>query len=275
MLTTSTSAAENNNQPSSPLGETKLPFLSNLAQTIVLVRHGKSAGNVLSHRPQKDFYLPHGMTDETLPLTDRGKAQASKTGEWLSKNYPEGFDVIISSPFLRAKETAEFACIAARWDVVNIIFEPLAVERDWGVFLDVHTGQQRDFNDVLRRDRRGGRIPGGESLDETRARAHDFLRKLHSEYEGKRILVFTHGEFIQECIAAALEELGQPTDLAFGKKPRNCQVFELSLNSTPFDSIEEECRENGSLRSGKSWRLQTFHPSGETSPTLPINNRSN
>jgi broad specificity phosphatase PhoE len=261
MPTPSTLAAGNNNEHTNPLEEPKLPPMPSLAETIVLVRHGKSAGNVLSHRPRKDFYLPHGMTDETLPLTDRGKIQASKTGEWLAKTYPEGFDVILSSPFLRAKKTAEFACRAAGWDVGNIIFESLAGERDWGVFLDVHTGQQRDFIDILRRDRRGGRIPGGESLDEARARAHDFLRKIHSKYEGKRILVFTHGEFIQECIAAALEELYQPTDLAPRKKPKNCQVFELSLHSTPLHFTEEDNSNGASPESAKRWQLQTSCPS--------------
>jgi broad specificity phosphatase PhoE len=231
MRTTSALAEGNNNEHTNSPGERKLPPLPPLAETIVLVRHGKSAGNVLSHRPRKDFYLPHGMTDETLPLTDRGKIQASKTGEWLAKTYPEGFDVIISSPFLRAKKTAEFACRAAGWNVGNIILEPLAGERDWGVFLDVH------------------------------ARAHDFLRKIHSEYEGKRILVFTHGEFIQECIAAALEELYQPTDLAPRKKPKNCQVFELSLHSTPLHFTEEDNSNAASPESGKRWQLQTSCPS--------------
>jgi broad specificity phosphatase PhoE len=261
MPATSTNSAGHADEPTRALGEPKLPPLLPSAETIVLVRHGKSAGNVLSHRPPKDFYLPHGMTDETLPLTDRGKKQASKTGEWLGKTYPERFDVIISSPFLRARKTAEYACRAAGWDIGNIIFEPLAGERDWGVFLDVHSGQQRDFLDGLRRDRRGGRIPGGESLDEARTRAHDFLRKLHSEFEGKRILVFTHGEFIQECIAAALEERNQPTELAFRKKPKNCQVFELSLHSTPLHFTEQDNSNAASPESAKSWRLQTFCPS--------------
>lgn len=209
----------------------KLPRPLDFVGKIVLVRHGKSAGNVLSHRPRRDFYLPLEMTDETLPLTDRGKRQAIKTGEWLAQTYPDGFDAIIASPFLRAQKTAEFSCIAAGWNSQSIICEPLVSERDWGVFLDVHRGQQKLFINALRRDQRGGRIPGGESLDEARGRAHEFLRRIHAGYPGKRVIVFTHGEFMQECIAAALEQVNQSADFSPLIKPKNCQVFELSLQT--------------------------------------------
>jgi broad specificity phosphatase PhoE len=267
MVANSTASAEYYNQNNTHLGDTKLPPLILLAETIVLVRHGKSAGNVLSHRPRKDFYLPHGMTDETLPLTDRGKLQASKTGKWLAETYPDGFDVIIASPFLRAQKTAEFACRAAGWDSGRIISEPLAGERDWGVFLDVHSGQQRDFIDVLRRDRRGGRIPGGESLDEARARAHGLLKRIHAEYTGKRVIVFTHGEFMQECAAAALEELNQLPDLVPHTKPKNCQVFELSLQSLPLQSTPGQSSPSDSIFLEKRWRLRTASPAEADIPS--------
>lgn len=195
------------------------------------------------------------MTDETLPLTDRGKAQAADAGRWLAENYPDGFDVILASPFLRAQKTAECACRAAGWSDQNISLEPLAEERNWGVFLDVHLGQQRRFREALARDRRGGRIPGGESRDEARDRAHTLLRKIHAEFGGQRVLVFTHGEFMEECLAAALEDLNQPTDTLPRQKPKNCQIFELTLASGPSNNSPTPAN-----KLTQSWRMRTACP---------------
>lgn len=255
MLTTAATPPEPPQHRSVELSDAELILPQEFAKRIVLVRHGKSAGNVLSHRPGKDFYLPHGMTDETLPLTDRGKAQATEAGRWLADKYPEGFDVILASPFLRAQKTAECACLSAGWEDQQIISEPLAEERNWGVFLDVHLGQQRRFKEGLVSDRRGGRIPGGESLDEARDRAHTFLRRIHTEFGGKQVLVFTHGEFMQECIAAALEDLNQPTNALPRQKPKNCQIFELTLQTYPEETASET-----SPVVKKKWHLRTACP---------------
>ena len=87
---------------------------------ITLLRHGESVGNAESRwQGQSDF-----------PLTDTGRAQARALAERWKKEELE-FDLVISSPLLRAKETAEIVASALN---VSIEFEPLWLERDNGEF---------------------------------------------------------------------------------------------------------------------------------------------
>ena len=87
---------------------------------ITLLRHGESVGNAESRwQGQSDF-----------PLTDTGRAQARALAERWKKEELE-FDLVISSPLLRAKETAEIVASALN---ASIEFEPLWLERDSGEF---------------------------------------------------------------------------------------------------------------------------------------------
>lgn len=87
---------------------------------ITLLRHGESVGNAESRwQGQSDF-----------PLTDTGRAQAAALAERWKKEELE-FDLVISSPLLRAKETAEIVASALN---ASIEFEPLWLERDSGEF---------------------------------------------------------------------------------------------------------------------------------------------
>jgi broad specificity phosphatase PhoE len=90
------------------------PFL------ITLLRHGESVGNAESRRQgQADF-----------PLTQTGHRQVASLAErW--RNEGEAFDHIISSPLLRARETAE---LLARSFSLTVEFESLWLERDTGEF---------------------------------------------------------------------------------------------------------------------------------------------
>ena len=87
---------------------------------ITVLRHGESVGNAESRwQGQADY-----------PLTDTGRAQARALAErW--KNEKVKFDLVISSPLVRTKETAEIIASALN---VTIEFEPLWLERDNGDF---------------------------------------------------------------------------------------------------------------------------------------------
>jgi broad specificity phosphatase PhoE len=97
---------------------------------ITLLRHGESVGNAESRwQGQADF-----------PLTDTGRKQAEALSErWLKEGV--NFDLIISSPLLRARETAE---IIAQKLHLKVEFDPLWLERDNGAFsgLTVHEVRQ-------------------------------------------------------------------------------------------------------------------------------------
>ncbi len=61
---------------------------------IYFLRHGDAADKTV------------GQTDAERPLTDKGHQQARETAEWLAEHEIE-FTAIVSSPLLRAVQTAE------------------------------------------------------------------------------------------------------------------------------------------------------------------------
>jgi broad specificity phosphatase PhoE len=91
---------------------------------VTLLRHGESEGNAKGyHQGQTDF-----------PLSIKGVQQAEALAQyWLDRQ--ETFDQIISSPLLRALQTAE---IIARYLKMPIEQNPLWMERDAGLISGLH-----------------------------------------------------------------------------------------------------------------------------------------
>jgi broad specificity phosphatase PhoE len=86
--------------------------------TFVFVRHGESVGNVESRWQGQSDYV----------LTDKGRAQARALAQrWKSEGVK--FNSIISSPLVRAKETAEI--VAAALDS-KVELDPILMERHIG-----------------------------------------------------------------------------------------------------------------------------------------------
>ncbi|MBI5953728.1 MAG: histidine phosphatase family protein [Chloroflexi bacterium] len=97
---------------------------------ITFLRHGESVGNAEARwQGQSDF-----------PLTDVGRAQARALAErWQRENMK--FDFLISSPLIRAKETAEIIASALG---VSIEFDSLWLERDNGEFAGLTAHELRE-----------------------------------------------------------------------------------------------------------------------------------
>jgi broad specificity phosphatase PhoE len=84
----------------------------------VFVRHGESVGNVESRWQGQSDYI----------LTEKGRAQARALAQrWKSEGV--NFDLIISSPLVRAKETAEIIASALNSPVE---LDPILMERHIG-----------------------------------------------------------------------------------------------------------------------------------------------
>jgi broad specificity phosphatase PhoE len=100
------------------------PFL------ITLLRHGESVGNAEARwQGQADFPLTETGRDQACALADRWKKEGLE------------FDLVISSPLTRARETAEIIARALR---LKIEFDPLWLERNNGEFsgLTLHEVRQ-------------------------------------------------------------------------------------------------------------------------------------
>jgi len=136
---------------------------------LVLVRHGESEGNLAQIRSK------HGVEDDwkgefgdrhssRYRLTDEGRRQAEKTGEFIKENIFSQFDMYYTSEYARAMETAALLGMkGADWNV-----EFNLRERDNGV-LGSKSKQERkkEFADELARRERDlfyWQPPGGESV---------------------------------------------------------------------------------------------------------------
>jgi broad specificity phosphatase PhoE len=157
---------------------------------ITVLRHGESVGNAESRwQGQADY-----------PLTDTGRAQARKLAErW--KNDKTKFDLVISSPLARAKETAEIIASALK---VKIEFEPLWLERDNGEFsgLTAHEVRQNFSHSSFSTpyDPVGG---DGEGDWELFLRAGMALQSLLKR-EPARYLIVSHGGLLNQFMHAVV-----------------------------------------------------------------------
>lgn len=220
---------------SDPLRE-EIHILRSMPALMACVRHGESEANLINRAIKKGIIAgyPDGFSaipDREIRLSKLGVEQAILTGKWLREQYPEGFDVIYVSDHTRAKETAALACQAAGWHDVEIRVDPLLGERNWGRFPMSDKQRRDEIMEYRSRDPLHTPMPDGETLLETRNRSREMLDRAAREFGGKRVLVFTHGEFI-EAIWSEIAHMNTERAVEFFHSPagdiKNCQVVEFS-----------------------------------------------
>lgn len=153
---------------------------------LFLVRHAEGYTNLKA--------IAAGLVGDT-GLTELGIEQAGKLRRRLEVSREIQPDVIFSSDLPRARQTAEI--VASLWGLpVNLdkdFREINAGEAD-GLLLD-EIRQQYDIEKFWH-DHFYPLAPGGESHAQFAIRASLALQRVTAEYEGKTILIFTHGSVI-------------------------------------------------------------------------------
>jgi uncharacterized phosphatase len=138
---------------------------------LCLIRHGETDWNA-SGRLQ-------GCED--IELNEAGRNQARHLAGYLRN---EHWEVIISSPLKRALETAQI--IASHLSITDIRIEETLKERDYGSASGLLPDERRSrFPD--------GIIPDQEDFESLRMRAMAALHKIAKNWEGKHILMISHG----------------------------------------------------------------------------------
>jgi broad specificity phosphatase PhoE len=146
---------------------------------IVLVRHG-----------QTEWSLSGQHTSTTdIPLTEAGREQARGLAERLAER---SFALVVSSPYIRARETCELAGLADRVEIV-----PELGEWKYGEYEGITTPQIREQRPGWWLWRDG--CPGGESPEEVGARADRVLARLR-EADGD-VAAFGHGHIFRVLAA--------------------------------------------------------------------------
>ncbi len=206
---------------------------------LVLVRHGTSEGNAAKRRSEKgdhrDIKLLEGRHTASFRLTEQGRKQAEKAGDWLRGEFFQGpgFDRYYASQYIRALETAGLLGLPqAKWFTDFYISE-----RNWGD-MDVlpEDERQEKFGKAL--DMRNVEPffwapPNGESFAQLCLRIDRMLETLARECSDKRVIIVCHGE-VMWAFRIRLERMSQPRfkRLHLSKsdkyKIHNCQVIHYS-----------------------------------------------
>ncbi|MDD3887508.1 MAG: histidine phosphatase family protein [Patescibacteria group bacterium] len=153
---------------------------------LIFVRHGESEKNTLDVK---------SCSLDKFPLTEKGRREVNE----LTKKIKDRIDLIITSPVLRARETAD---ILNKKFNVKIVIDPLVSEYDYGEWNDRTKKELLENDEDYRRYRR--MQPGeerynfklgrtGESRKEIVERVRKFVEKIKNEYSDKNILIVSHG----------------------------------------------------------------------------------
>lgn len=168
-------------------------------QEIILVRHGQSEGNVAAEAASRDNLDRIAVTarDADVVLSETGREQAAAVGRWLSELPDEERPGIVwSSPFRRARETAEIALKVCDVDLDYRIDERLR-DRDMGITdaLTARGIKEKYPEEAERRAWLGKfyyRPPGGESWADVAFRVRSVLGDLATLEKHERVLLAAH-----------------------------------------------------------------------------------
>lgn len=147
-----------------------------------LFRHGQTDWNI--------NFLLQGVTD--IPMNKTGIEQVELAARAIKA---EDWDVILTSPLTRAKQSAEI--IARRNGFSKIIEQDLLIERSFGEAEGLSHQQWRAKYSNL------DEIPGGESRTQVVERSFLLLETISKELAGKRVLAISHGALIRSLISIA------------------------------------------------------------------------
>lgn len=208
---------------------------------IWVVRHGESSGNVARDAAHEANLsrIDIGGRDADVPLSPMGERQSKALGHWFAdKPAGERPDVVLTSPYLRARQTAALIHAAggtAAGPETFVVDERLR-EREFGV-LDRLTrfGIERDFPEQAELRRTLGKFyhrpPGGESWCDVILRLRSALDTVALHHCGARVLVVAH-QVVVLCFRYLLERMTEEQILAVDAEGDvvNCGVTEYAFD---------------------------------------------
>ena len=212
-------------------------FIKKSGNTYTLLRHGEAECNVLG--------ISNSEILDKYHLTEKGRAEVFSQAQKIAK---AGIDVIISSDFLRTKETARIIAEACGMDANEIVYDVRL--REYGV------GPEREgkfWQETENHVRAHGFYPGMEKPAELKKRVFEALYDIDAKYVGKKILIISHGSPLNNIIHGIEATAGE--DKVFHDERRYFQVtaemhlfdfvrlphnqdFDLDLHRPFIDTIE-------------------------------------
>ncbi|BBH67069.1 phosphoglycerate mutase [Actinoplanes sp. OR16] len=181
---------------------------------LILVRHGQSLANVAFAEADAGDLLEVEISarDAEVPLTPAGEEQAAALGRWLAELPEERRpQVVITSPYLRARETWRIAAETSGLDLPEPTTDDRLVDRLMGELeLLTRAAVAARYPGEAKRRAEAGEYeyapPGGESFAGIRVRLRSFLDDLHRDHGGKRVVIVAHDAVVL-MMRAVVEDL--------------------------------------------------------------------
>lgn len=205
-----------------------------------LVRHTESNHNIQNVCASGS---EHGKP--VSRLTKNGIKQAGAMAQELKK---KKVDIIFSSPYFRTKETAK---IISKITGAKMIFDKRIVELNTGVFDGRPVNEHKKFfSEPIEEFYK--RPPGGEHLGDVKKRMLDFVRDINSRYQGKNIVIVSHGDPLwvlaggmrglsnEEILKSRYPQCGTYQEADLYNWPMN-QDGDLDLHRPSLDAIYLRC----------------------------------
>lgn len=187
-------------------------------QQLWIVRHGQSAGNVARAAAEAGGFstIDIAFRDIDTPLSNLGEQQAIALGHWFgalpASEQPE---IVLSSPYVRARHSASLLMQAAGFDARSI---PLRLderlrEKEFGI-LDRLTvaGIHEKYPELGAQRSHVGKFyfrpPGGESWCDVILRLRSLVEMITREYAARRVLIVAH-QVTVNCLRYLLEDLDE------------------------------------------------------------------
>jgi broad specificity phosphatase PhoE len=210
-------------------------------QTIWIVRHGQSAGNVARDAAESAGLplIDIATRDMDTPLSDLGREQAQALGRWFGEmNAHERPNVVLCSPYLRARETAQIVLETAGLPADDLTFnmDERLREKEFGILdrLTKHGILQKHPELGEQRGHVGKfyfRPPGGESWCDVILRLRNVIDTITREYRRERVLIVAH-QVTVSCFRYLFERLDEKQILEID---RSGQIPNCSVTSYEFD----------------------------------------
>lgn len=235
---------------------------------IIFVRHGQSEANIIqklsrnggAHAREEAI---NDRPDWQQRLSRKGIEQAKIAKLWIDEHLGgvDSFDGRYVSPFLRTRETAAYVggMSTGDWTIDDRI-----VERSWGVYGTVPRAEQRSQFPLTVKLHSSTpwyvRFDGGESMPDVYGRFRDFQGTLHREQSERRVIVISHGDFINVA-RYGIERMRPEQWEAIDSDPRftirNCSI-------THYTRINPE--DQNDIRDKITWRRMIYPDAVEESP---------
>jgi broad specificity phosphatase PhoE len=153
--------------------------------TLGLLRHGQTDWNVAGRL--------QGTSD--IELNEMGVKQAQAAARAIN---PSEWQVVIASPLLRARATAQ--CIVDFHQMGSLVIDERFLERAFGEAEGLSYEAWKTMYDPAIG------VPGGENLEQLEARARKLLDQIAMEYAGQSVLAVSHGALIRKLVRIASDK---------------------------------------------------------------------